>query len=881
VNLDDSSPPEVLSAVQDILDFYQARCFFGLLKDMYFIAGIELNIESYLDRQNGKRPLVTTKSLLTELNDIANQAYNLTDESKTQKYLQIDECIQSTEELTLLLQLSIAEDSNHRQRWKAESNATKLNDLWTMQITVESTAMLRETVLSTARQIYMPSIISSELTSHISRELPAAPENIFCMERFKIAGWCPRQALEAAQTTLKSRSVLFALSSIDRRDTKQDHSSCSTDECKYDYVDNNTYQTQHAPDCSGRSCPLVPREHGGSGSSASAIISRCVLDNCIPVISLIEQPNRKPFLSIKPYQPTQLGAAQKRRRRASDPWSGQARFEKVVGLSILDCEDATQRGPTPLQSYETGLVHLPYIAISHVWSQGLGNRRTNAIYLCQLRRLQHFANLIVPPQDRPVSFWIDTICVPLSSGPREVAIKSMRTVYRDAIAVLVVDSTLTELLGTMRNQELLLRIKAAPWVQRLWTYHEACLARDLYFQIGGLDKVAMWSQNLVIEDCGPNGFGSGSSVDAKADAAATANATPNAGCNLLSNAAYFSHKNPFLEYVAAYLLIESASLQLFGPSSLQDFHDLRYLSRQLALRTTSRLADEAVCLSTLLGMTPADVMIAPNGRSVSEEERMKRLWELLTAEQVPAEVLFCNRPFYEETGCGWMPKSLLRDQTGSQVEHLSCGMVISKHPEYGILVKMEGITFEVRAEQGLETDASSTGENGGSSLSDVVLAVAGCNYRISKVEASEAIPSSRSSVGIGTFAILMPPSEMQALVQEVDDRVEYSGSPTTELPFGVLVNVLERPSCVVEELDGDVEKDTIFVARREMVEFELLLEDEDEEQSEPEPEPDREGLLGAPMSSELGVQESKGEVRGNVSLVETKILPATQKWFVG
>jgi hypothetical protein len=877
VSLDDSSPPEMLSAAHDILDFYQARCFFGLLQDMYSIAGIELNIESYLDRQNDHRPLVTTRSLLTELNDLANQAHNLTDESKTQKYLEIDECIQSTEELTLLLQISVAEDSKHHQRWEVESNATRLNDLWTMQITVESTAMLRETILSAARQIYMPSVISSELASRMSRELPRAPENIFCMERFKVAGWCPRQALEAAQTTLKSRSVLFALSSIDRRDTKQLHSSCSTDECKYDNVDNDTYQTQHAPDCGGRSCPLVPREYGGSGSSASAIISRCVLDNCIPVINLAEQPNHKPFLSIKPYQPIQLSAARKRRRRASDPWSSEARCEKVVDLSILDSEDAIQRGPTPLQNSETGLPHVPYIAISHVWSQGLGNRRTNAIYLCQLRRLQHFVNLIVPPQCRPIPFWIDTICVPLSPGPREVAIKSMRTVYRDAIAVLVVDSTLTELLGTMGNQELLLRIKAAPWVQRLWTYHEACLARDLYFQIGGSDKAAVWSQTLLIEDSGPNGDGSGSSLDVKA----AATATPNAGSNLLSKQAHLSHKNPLLEYVAAYLLMESASLQLFSSSGPQDFRDLRYLSRQLALRTTSRLADEAVCLSTLLGLLPADVMTAPHGRSVSEEDRMKRLWELLPAEQLPAEILFCNRPFYEETGCGWMPKSLLRNQTGNQVEHLGCGMVIGKHPEYGILVKMEGIAFEVPAEQGLENDASLTGKNEGSSLSDVVLALAGRNYKISKVKSSEAIPSSRSSVGTGTFAILMPQSEMQALFQEVEDEMEDGDSHTTELPFGVLVNVLERPSCLVEELDRDGEKDTIFVARREMVELEPLLEDVEEEQSEPES--DCEGLLEETMSSVAGtldVYEPKEEGRGYV-LVEAKIVPVTQKWFVG
>jgi len=91
-------------------------------------------------------------------------------------------------------------------------------------------------------------------------------------------------------------------------------------------------------------------------------------------------------------------------------------------------------------------------------------------------------------------------------------------------------------------------------------------------------------------------------------------------------------------------------------------------------------------------------MVATDGRSVSGEERMKRLWEALSPEQVPAEVLFCNRPFYEEIGAGWMPKSLLRDQAGSHVDHLSCGMAIRKEAENGILVRMVGVMFEVPVE---------------------------------------------------------------------------------------------------------------------------------------------------------------------------------------
>ena len=125
-----------------------------------------------------------------------------------------------------------------------------------------------------------------------------------------------------------------------------------------------------------------------------------------------------------------------------------------------------------------------------------------------------------------------------------MAVKSMGIVYRDALAVLVVDSTLTEISENMNNEELLLRVKAAPWAQRLWTYQEACLARDLYFQVGGGDKVAAWSQDLVIP-------------------------IPSRRSNHS-----LSYKHNLLEYTTAYLVVEAASLQLFGSSGPQDFHDL-------------------------------------------------------------------------------------------------------------------------------------------------------------------------------------------------------------------------------------------------------------------------------------------------------------------
>src|SRR2546429_6623855 len=123
----------------------------------------------------------------------------------------------------------------------------------------------------------------------------------------------------------------------------------------------------------------------------------------------------------------------------------------------------------------------------------------------------------------------------------------------------------------------------------------------------------------------------------------------------------------------------------------------------LTKASTSHFRDEAICVSTLLGLEPAEVLTATNGRTLKDEERMKRLWEIVPAERVPTEILFCNRPFYDQKGCGWMPKSLLHNSTGNQLEHLSCGMTIRKYSQYDILINIKRIIFNVDAEYGPKT----------------------------------------------------------------------------------------------------------------------------------------------------------------------------------
>ncbi|KAJ5844901.1 hypothetical protein N7534_008570 [Penicillium rubens] len=105
-----------------------------------------------------------------------------------------------------------------------------------------------------------------------------------------------------------------------------------------------------------------------------------------------------------------------------------------------------------------------YIAISHVWADGLGSTAEAGIPSCQITRLSAMVQKIAP---NSFTFWLDSLCVPARKDMRKKAIGLMAQTYRNASAVLVLDSTLqsTPPLSAARAQtppRYLLPLDAAP-----------------------------------------------------------------------------------------------------------------------------------------------------------------------------------------------------------------------------------------------------------------------------------------------------------------------------------------------------------------------------------------------------------------------------------
>lgn len=108
-----------------------------------------------------------------------------------------------------------------------------------------------------------------------------------------------------------------------------------------------------------------------------------------------------------------------------------------------------------------------YVAISHVWSDGMGNPTGNSLLNCQVRllyeqarrlvtekeyiprqvgdpfehfesgasRLAHFAFNQAQGKDKSVLVWIDTLCIPHQRDARSLAIQRIRQVYLDGMFI--------------------------------------------------------------------------------------------------------------------------------------------------------------------------------------------------------------------------------------------------------------------------------------------------------------------------------------------------------------------------------------------------------------------------------------------------------------
>ena len=255
------------------------------------------------------------------------------------------------------------------------------------------------------------------------------------------AVWCISQIPDLFKEC--DTSTLFYLSRLNMHVLKKDHKRCNARlGCRANHINNATYATKHAADCQITHCQII----GPPMPEVSEILN----DGDIPLIAM--------DLSC---EPSQLMVV---------------RYKEITEY----CND--------------------YIAISHVWSDGLGNPYANSLPRCQLDRIQHQVNQLWDPAIYIIPFWIDTLCVPLHKELRDLAIRRMYKTYISAYAVLVLDNSFQYVSGRVSKAEALIRIVYSTWMTRLWTFQEGRLSHRLWFQF---KDEALYSDQFFCDNLQP------------------------------------------------------------------------------------------------------------------------------------------------------------------------------------------------------------------------------------------------------------------------------------------------------------------------------------------------------------------------------------------
>lgn len=248
----------------------------------------------------------------------------------------------------------------------------------------------------------------------------------------------------------------------------QDHSACLAHRCLRHNIDVATYVTQHTEECPG--CSFIDADQD--------LMKECIAAGKIPLV----------------------------------------------------CLSRNSKGTIQMKSVK-GTLKSDYVAISHVWSGGLGNFTRNALPVCQLQRLLDIveampktanrgfsgtsivdifdwpideAFLPLLPRKRGALLWLDTLCIPVAvelASYRKTAIDTMAQLYAGAAGVLVLDPDLQQLpyeILTRDAETMAMFIRVSPWMSRSWPLQEGAVASKLFFQLK--DRSVLLGANFPHDD---------------------------------------------------------------------------------------------------------------------------------------------------------------------------------------------------------------------------------------------------------------------------------------------------------------------------------------------------------------------------------------------
>ncbi|KAI0770005.1 hypothetical protein C8Q74DRAFT_1369239 [Fomes fomentarius] len=409
----------------------------------------------------------------------------------------------------------------------------------------------------------LASLLEPRAVLHSEQSGEVAPLAVLAtyLEIMVANGWCPSMC--RPNLSPERMAYASALTPLIRR-PREDHTLCTIHGCKSPHliVDNATYKTQHV-------------------RSRHSSLSFLKLSSC-------------PFLLP----------------------------------SLADVSELLEAGQLPVIVYNGRTLTVrnaadgPYIAISHVWADGLGSTTEQGLPACQVARISDVASRLVPGSG---AFWIDSLCIPGSNKElRKCAIRLMADTYRGAAKVVVLDAELGRLsTSSTPLKEVALRIAMSAWMRRIWTLQEGLLSRELYFEFadGIFPFKRVTDTWFHAREQIPSSLG------------------------LI--------RDPFLEIC----MPESTKmLNLLQPEhdglEVLKSYSLEFVLALLGDRSTSKAEDETPAIAALVGVD-IKKLLAVEGA----DARMKTFLLELNTNRLPAAIIFGHGPKLQIPGFRWAPRT--------------------------------------------------------------------------------------------------------------------------------------------------------------------------------------------------------------------------------
>ncbi|EMD37253.1 hypothetical protein CERSUDRAFT_113901 [Gelatoporia subvermispora B] len=380
-------------------------------------------------------------------------------------------------------------------------------------------------------------------------------------------GWCPFAIEMLSCAGIIPLAYAYRCGPSSRGDIlyeNDNHKRCTPTECMRNAIDIATYSNRHVTGTC-RCEYLAPPKN---------TVEQMILNGDIPVIRVQSTSTDQSPHSLQPGADLQYDQ------------NGEANNNIEDVMPTVSCRKSSST---------------PYVAISHVWADGLGSTTEKGLPLCLMKQLGMMAGRLVTGG----AFWIDSLCVPRDKRTRALAIGKMAQIYREAEVVLVIDSGIQRCSLKTPYTEIKLRIATSGWMQRVWTLQEACLARKLVFKLS-------------------DGYMDMKDVPGHTNQSADARLS-----KILNTILAPAHK-----------------------SASETCHcSINDISHRLAWRNIGRAHDETLAIAALLYVDAKELVMLP------PESRMAKL--LLSVRSMHSSVVFKKGPKIKVPGFRWASRSLI------------------------------------------------------------------------------------------------------------------------------------------------------------------------------------------------------------------------------